>query len=135
MTASQVAILFPAFLLLIMLIVQYGLWYHAKQVADTAAAEAIDAAQTPTGTAEDGHAAALSFLSSAGNLDNVTIDVQRGLDTVIVEIAGSAPRLVPGFSWGVTARAESVVERFVSENERFGITEGLSGSNSRVGGP
>ena len=35
MTTSQVAIVFPALLFWIMLIVQYGLWYHAKQVTDT----------------------------------------------------------------------------------------------------
>ena len=40
MTTIQVAILFPAVLLWLMLIVQYGLWWHAKQVANAAAAEA-----------------------------------------------------------------------------------------------
>ena len=42
MTTSQVAILFPAVLFWLMLIVQYGLWWHAKQVANEAAAEAVD---------------------------------------------------------------------------------------------
>ena len=51
MTAIQVAILFPVVLFWIMLIVQYGLWWHAKQVANAAAAEAVDAAQVSTGTA------------------------------------------------------------------------------------
>lgn len=118
MTTSQVAIVFPALLFFIMLIVQYGLWFHAKQVADTAAAEALDAAQTPTGTVDDGHRAAQSFLATAGNLDGVTIDVERDFEQVRVVISGAAPQLVPGFSWTVTASAWSSVERFISEPER-----------------
>ena len=101
-----------------MLIVQYGMWFHAKQVADTAAAEALDAAQTPTGSAEDGHSAAQSFLASSGNLDDVTINVDRDLEQVQVVITGAAPQLVPGFSWNVTARAQAPVERFIPEPER-----------------
>ena len=96
-----------------MLIVQYGLWFHARQVADAAAVEALDAAQTPTGTVERGTAAAQSFLTASGNLDQTTIDVQRDSTTVLVEIHGNAPHLVPGFSWSVTARATGPVERFV----------------------
>lgn len=118
MTTSQVAIVFPALLFFIMLIVQYGLWFHAKQVADTAAAEALDAAQTPTGTADDGQRAAFSFLASSGNLDEVVVEVQRGLEQVEVVITGAAPRLVPGFSWSVTSTARAPVERFIPESER-----------------
>ena len=56
MTTIQVAILFPAVLLWLMLIVQYGLWWHAKQVANAAAAEAVDAAQVSDGSAAEGEA-------------------------------------------------------------------------------
>jgi Flp pilus assembly protein TadG len=115
MTTSQVAIVFPALLFWIMLIVQYGLWFHAKQVAETAAAEAIDAAQTPTGTSDDGESAARSFLAASGNLDNPVITVQRDLTLVTAEVRGDAPRLVPGFSWTVTARSQAPVERFIPE--------------------
>ena len=118
MTTTQVTILMPVLLFWIMLIVQYGLWYHAKQVANAAAAEAVDAAQTPTGTAELGEDAARDFLTVSGNLSAPTISVQRDLDRVVAEVRGDAPRLVPGFSWSVTARVEAPVERFVPENER-----------------
>lgn len=118
MTTSQVAIVFPALLFWIMLIVQYGLWFHAKQVAEAAAAEAVDAAQTPTASAEDGEGAARSFLATSGNLSNATVVVNRELTLVTVEVRGDAPQLVPGFSWSVTARAESPLERFVPEPAR-----------------
>src|SRR3546814_5557704 len=77
MTTIQVAILFPAVLFWIMLIVQYGLWWHAKQVANAATAEAVDAAQVSTGTARAGEDAAASYVAQSGNLDNVTITVTR----------------------------------------------------------
>lgn len=118
MTTIQVAILFPAVLLWIMLIVQYGLWWHGKQVANAAAAEAVDAAQIAGGTAGDGEAAAASYLAQSGNLDNVTITVNREPTVVTVEVRGDAPQLVPGISWSVTARSSAPVERFIPEPER-----------------
>lgn len=118
MTTIQVAILFPVVLFWIMLIVQYGLWWHAKQVANAAAAEAVDAAQVSSGTARDGEDAAASYLAQAGNLDNVTITVTREPTVVTAEVRGEAPRLVPGFEWSVTARSNAPVERFIPEPER-----------------
>jgi hypothetical protein len=48
LTATQLAAVMPALLFWIMLIVQCGLWFHAKQVAAAAAAEAVDVAQVRT---------------------------------------------------------------------------------------
>jgi Flp pilus assembly protein TadG len=118
MTTTQVAVLFPAVLFWLMLIVQYGLWWHAKQVANAAAAEAVDAAQVQAGTAAEGESAAASFLAQSGNLADVTITVDRGPAIVAAEIRGNAPRLVPGFAWTVTARSQAPVERFIPEPER-----------------
>ena len=118
MTTIQVAILFPVVLFWIMLIVQYGLWWHAKQVANAAAAEAVDAAQISSASARDGEDAAASYLAQSGNLDNITITVSREPTVVTVEVRGDAPQLVPGFEWSVTARSTAPVERFIPEPER-----------------
>jgi Flp pilus assembly protein TadG len=118
LTATQLAVLMPALIFWIMLTVQYGLWFHARQVAGAAAAEAVDAAQVPDGTADGGVQAARSFLTQSGNLDELRVDVERTAETVSVEITGRAPQLVPGISWSVTARAESPVERFVEQPDR-----------------
>lgn len=118
MTTVQVAILFPAVLIWLMLIVQYGLWWHAKQVANAAAAEAVDAAQVQDGSAADGETAAASYLAQSGNLTGVTITVDRQPTVVVAEVHGDAPQLVPGISWSVTARSEAPVERFIPEPER-----------------
>ncbi|HSK21611.1 MAG TPA: TadE/TadG family type IV pilus assembly protein [Egicoccus sp.] len=118
MTATQLAVLFPAILFWLMLIVQYGLGWHAKQVANAAAAEAVDAAQIRTGTAAEGEAAAVSYLAQSGNLTGVSISVDRGPAVVTAEVRGAAPQLVPGFSWSVAARSQAPVERFIPEPER-----------------
>lgn len=118
MTTSQVAILFPAVLFWLMLIVQYGLWWHAKQVANAAAAEAVDVVQIPAASTASGEAAAREFLAQSGNLTDIAVTVERTPALVTVEVTGRAPRLVPGFSWSVTARSQGPVERFIPENER-----------------
>ena len=118
MTTTQVAVLMPALLFWIMLIVQVGLWYHAKQIADTAAAEAVDAAQAPAGLAADGEVAALAVLDQAGNLRHVEVTVTRGADRVLAVVTGAAPQLVPGFSWSVTGRSDAPIERFIPEDDR-----------------
>ena len=118
MTTIQVAILFPVVLFWIMLIVQYGLWWHAKQVANAVAAEAIDAARVPTGVARDGEAAADSYLTQAGNLTDIRVTVTRTPTAATAEVRGNAPRLVPGIPWSVTARSSAPVERFIPEPER-----------------
>ena len=118
LTATQLAVLMPALIFWIMLTVQYGLWFHARQVAGAAAAEAVDAAQVPDGTADGGERAARSFLAQSGNLDGIRIAVNRTTETVSVEITGQAPQLVPGISWSVTATAESPIERFIEQSDR-----------------
>jgi Flp pilus assembly protein TadG len=118
MSTIQVAILAPALLLWLMLIVQYGLWWHAKQMANAAAAEAVDVAQVPDGTAATGEASARSFLHQAGNLTNVTVAVERSAGIVTVEVRGSAPQLVPMLSWRVVTRSQAPVERYVPAPDR-----------------
>lgn len=118
MTTSQVAILFPAVLFWLMLIVQYGLWWHAKQVANEAAAEAVDAAQLPHASEADGTTVARGFLSQTGNLTDIVVTVSRTPALVTAEVTGRAPRLVPGFDWSVTARSQGPVERFIPEPDR-----------------
>lgn len=118
MTTIQVAVLLPAVLLWILLAVQYGLWWHGKQVANAAAAEALDAAQVPAGGPGDGDRATYELLRQSGNLTSVEVDVERRGGEVTVIVRGNAPQLVPGFAWSVTAQSSGPVERFVPQEDR-----------------
>ena len=58
----------PVMLIVVMLVFQVALFWHAKQAADVAAEEAVDAAQLATATEADGYAGADTILGQAGNL-------------------------------------------------------------------
>ncbi len=118
LTSTELAVLMPVLIALVLVPFQMALWWHARQVADAAAREAIDAAQVFTASEADGQEAAEWFLDTAGNLQEPQVTVTRTVDTVTVTITGRAPRLIPGFDWQVTAQAVAPVERFIPEPDR-----------------
>lgn len=117
-TSSELVLLLPIMLLLIMLVVQFGLWLHARQVATAAAQEGLAAAQVEFGTAAAGHDTAAAFVAAAGGLREVDIAAVRETTTARVTITGTTPAVVPGLSLEVAAVAEGPVERFVAETDR-----------------
>ena len=85
-TTTELAVLMPAVIVVIMMIFQVAMFWHAKQAADVAAEEAVEAAQLATATAADGTAGANTILGQAGNLRNATIAVDRNTATGIVTV-------------------------------------------------
>ena len=118
LTSTEVAVLMPVVIALVLVPFQVGLWWHANQVAAAAAREAVDAAQVATATEAHGEAAALRLLDAAGNINQPVVTVTRSAEIVTVTVTGRAPRLLPGFDWQVTAIAEAPVERFIAEPDR-----------------
>ena len=118
LTSTEVAVLMPVVIALVLVPFQVGLWWHASQVADAAAREAVDVAQVEGATEADGVAAARRFLDAAGNLTDPEVTVTRTTDTVTVEVTGRAPKLLPGYDWQVTSQAVGPVERFLPEPDR-----------------
>lgn len=118
LTSTEVAVLMPVLIALVLVPIQVGLWWHAKQVADGAAREAVDSAQVVSATEADGEMAAHRFLDVAGNIEEPQVTVTLTADTVTVVVTGRAPRLLPGFDWQVTARAVAPIERFIPEPDR-----------------
>jgi Flp pilus assembly protein TadG len=118
LTSTELAVVMPILIALVLVPFQVALWWHARQVADGAAREAVDAAQVATATDDDGIRAAEWFLDAAGNLTEPEVTVTRTAETVTVEITGRAPLLIPGFDWQVTSRAVGPVERFIPEPDR-----------------
>ncbi len=116
-TVLAVAITFPAVLVMLMLSVQAGLYWHAHQRADAAATRAAATAARAGGTATDGHQAATAFLAGAP-IDDATVTVTLDDDRAEADVTGTAPALVPGVVWQVNATAEAPVERFIGETER-----------------
>jgi len=118
LTSTELAVVMPVLIALVLVPFQVGLWWHAHQVAHAAAREAVDAAQVADATEDDGIRAAEWFLDAAGNVTDPQVSISRTVDTVTVQVTGRAPRLLPGFDWQVTAEAAGPVERFIPEPER-----------------
>ncbi len=118
LTSTELAVLMPVVIALVLVPFQVGLWFHAKQVAAAAARQAVDATQVEDGTERDGVEAAFRFLDAAGNITDPRVTVTRTADTVTASVTGQAPRLIPGMDWQVTARAAGPVERFIPEPDR-----------------
>ncbi len=119
-TSTEVAVLMPAIIVVIMMVFQVGMFWHAKQSADVAAEEAVESAQVATATDVDGYDGAATILSQAGNLRNAEITINRddAAGTVTVIITGDAPSIIPFGSWGITAQAQGTIERFIPADQR-----------------
>ncbi len=118
LTSTELAVVMPVLIALVLVPFQVGLWWHAHQVAHAAAREAVAAAQAAEATEEQGIRAAEWFLDAAGNITEPQVSITRTVDTVTVQVTGRAPRLLPGFDWQVTAEAAGPVERFIPEPQR-----------------
>jgi Flp pilus assembly protein TadG len=115
---TELVLLMPLVLLLVLLIVQFGLWLHARQVATAAAQEGLVAAQVETGTAAAGHSRAVAFAAQTGGLRDIGVEVSRDATTARVTVNGTTPAVLPSTGFGVSAVAEGPVERFVAGPDR-----------------
>lgn len=117
--ATEVVLVFPTLLVLVMVIVQFGLWYHATGIARAAAEEGARAARVDTGTATAGHDRAELFVHQlAGSLlTDPTVTATRTTDTARVQVSGDVVSLVPFVHLTVTAAAQSPTERFRARTE------------------
>ena len=112
----EVAILFPVLLAVIVAIVQYGLWFHARSLALAAAQEGVTAARAYAADPVIGPDRAREFLQAHGSdpLTDVTATATSpGAGQVGVEVTGRSLSLLPGVPGpAVTQSAEGPVERF-----------------------
>lgn len=118
-TSLELAILFPALLLVVVALLQYGLWFHARSLAQAAAAEGVAAARTYGATLDAGRARAESFL--VDHADDLLLDSAVTASTpspghVAVEVRGrslSLLPLVPGPA--IIQSAQGPVEQFTTQ--------------------
>jgi len=114
---TETVLVTPVLLLLIALVVQFALWYHASHVAEAAAQEGARGARAFGGSAAAGQERAEHFLAETGPTIVVDPEVTatRDAGTARVEVRGHAPSVVPGMRWAVAASAESPTERFTGQ--------------------
>lgn len=111
---TEMVILVPVLLLLIMAIVQFGLWYHAEHVAQAVAQEGVRAARAEGARPEDGQIRAEEFLAATGAsiIDQPVIAVARDAEQASVRVSGTAVAVIPGLHLEVHGQAVSPTEEF-----------------------
>lgn len=110
----ELVLLTPLLMILLLTVIQFALWQHARQVLLAAAQEGARAARAQGGTAQDGRARALDYIHQLGPdlVSSPAVDVNRGVDVVTVRIHGQAVNIVPGLPLVVSATSAGPVERF-----------------------
>ncbi len=101
----ELAVTMPLLAMLLVTVVQFGLWFHARQVAAGAARHALEAARREGGGPEAGQHAAEAWLAQVGDdtLQHRDVAITDGA-SVTVTVTGEALDVVPG-PWHVAATA------------------------------
>lgn len=112
---AQAVITAPALLFLLMLVVQFGLMFHARNIAEQAAQEGVAAARRFDGSQAEGREQALQLLTNVGEgtLKNRAVTATRTVDNATVTVTGTVIAVVPGFSLSVSESASGPVEKYV----------------------
>lgn len=112
--STEAVVIVPVLLLVVLSVVQFGLWMHATAVAKATVAEAARAARAEGATDEDGRARGLEFLEQAGRtiIEGPELAVSRDGESVRVELRGVAADVLPGVRLPVRAVAHSPIEAF-----------------------
>ena len=89
----QFAVVWPVLMLVTLGILQAGVWLHGRNVAQRAAAMAVDTARGSAGSVAAARDSAAD-LARSGGLDGVSVDVVRGATEVRVTVTATSPLLL-----------------------------------------
>jgi Flp pilus assembly protein TadG len=112
---AEFVMVFPAFFIILLVIVQFALWEHASHMARAAAEQGVAAAAAYQAPVNAGPAAARSFINGAGPASlrspQVTSSITAG-DTATITVSGYAPALLGWMSLPVSSTSSEPVQRF-----------------------
>ncbi len=114
--SAETVVLMPVLILLIMLAVQAATWYHAANVAQSAAAQGAAAGAVRDAGNGAATARAQQVIDESGAQGSAT--ASGGFAEVSVQVIINVPHLVPFFPDTVTVSASEARERFIPENQR-----------------
>lgn len=110
----EVVLTVPVLLTLLLLIVQFGLYWHATHVAQAAAQEGVRTARMVDGTAATGQDRARAFLAHAAPslLKDVSVTANRDARHATVHVHATVEAVIPGMTLTVDVDADGPSERF-----------------------
>ena len=111
----EAVVVIPVVVLLTMLVIQFVMLWHARNVSEAAAQDAARVARGYQRSAAEGQTAGMQYLDKVAGkmLDHYTVDVQRTATTVTVTVHASVSSVVPFGTYTVTETASAPVESYV----------------------
>ena len=111
---TVVVLILPAVLLTVMVIVQFALAYHARQVVTQAAQEAAFAGTATDAQPDTPDRVANDVIADAGTglVHDVDVQVHTTPEAVRVTVDATVADVVPGLSLHVSGSAQSPTESF-----------------------
>jgi len=110
----EAVVVIPTVVLLTMLVVQYAMVWHARNIAQAAAQNGLQVARGYGATSTQGQASATLYLHDVAGrlLTDTQVSADRGASTVVVTVRATVASVVPFGSFHVSERAVGVTERF-----------------------
>jgi hypothetical protein len=110
--SAELVVATPLLLLLLLVAVQAGVWWHATHIAESVAAHALAAARVQDGSTAAGQASAERVLAQLADrlLTDTDVAVERTPETARVEVTGNAMPVIPGIALPVRATAAGATE-------------------------
>lgn len=121
-TSAQVVLVVPVIILILMLAIQAGLYFHTSNVAGAAAAQGATAASsvniTSSVAVQLAQTSASNFVTAAGAQLFATplVIISAGMVSVTVQV--KVPRIIPFFASSVGRSVIEPLERFTFEVNR-----------------
>ncbi|WND40682.1 pilus assembly protein (plasmid) [Streptomyces sp. BB1-1-1] len=107
----EMLIIFPVVVMAILLVVHVGLWWHAKNVAMSAAQLGVESARVRGASAGAGTTEAREFLSRAGgSISGTSVSGSKGA-TVTIRVTGYVDTMIPGLKLRIDQHADAAAER------------------------
>lgn len=109
---------FPLVLLMLMVIIQFAVFHHARHIAEAAAQEGARAARQNSGSSTSAETTARRYLDELGSdfvISAAVTVTHPDTQTVRVRIRGRAPQLVPFLRLRLDQSSQGAIEEFRSE--------------------
>ncbi len=113
-SAIEMVILFPVTLFVVLIIIQFGVWYHAADIARAAAQEGVKTASAYGATAGAGQLRANAVLDNNGRglIHGTAVMPFRDAALARMTVSGSALTVVPILHLPIRETATAPVEAF-----------------------
>lgn len=113
----ELAVLAPLALVVLLTVLQAGVWFYAHSVCEHAAQRGIDAARTVAGTSAHAEQAAHAVTDhTSGLATHPVVTAQVAAQDVRVQVSASVPRVlpIPGLDLRAATTASAAKERFTT---------------------